>query len=313
MKKHENALYNSYDRARSYLEAHLTELMLLNLFHAIYNRFTLNLSTLEVAILKQSKSYKYLAVNKTIYKKVMGNITISYCKRGYIQASILELSELAGSLKYPRSYITKAADKLALSRATDLRNILNENKEEITEITDIIIQEIDLAISKFANILNKPKSKIKERKSEGTEKLAPNFEKLKVDKNLIGTFLETYKPNLAPTWNNAIKIGANIGRRHTSLLYRFLDVNSGAPIYKLKCIISNGIETIEKYTTKQGWLRLYSLEIGTYDVTYEHPTYPSGTKTNIGIDSDHTAKAIIKLAKIHNLTIEQPNNITIQQ
>ncbi len=298
MKKIELAHYNSDDGGRTFLENNLTELMLLPLFHPLYDRFSLDMTTLEVAILKQSEDYKYIAADKAIYKKIMGNIVITYCMRGYIQAFILQLPELAGSLKYPRSYVTYAADKLALSHATDLRNMLNDNKSVITEITEDIIDEIDLAISRFSDVLNKPKNKIKERKSEGTEKLAPNFQKVGFDKELIGTFLEAYKPNLASGWYNATKIGAGIGRRHNSLLYRFLDSNSGTPIYKMKCIITNGVETIVKYTSKKGYLRLNSLEVGTYNVTYEHPTYPGGSRTNIGIDDHHTAKATIKLTKI---------------
>ena len=297
MNKNVISHYNQCDRIRTYFLQKQTQLSTIPLFAPGRIIFNNHMFEFETYISKQSVNLRPLASEKKIYKKIMANCINQYADRGYAQAIMLGLTTIAVSLDFPLTYVSRAADKVAVTRATELRDILDAHKDDLDEITQDIIDEIDEKILNFNTVLTLPTAKIKDRKAEGTEKIPPVILLLKADLKVFSKMINSYLPSLNGSWKEASKIGESSGVRHTSFLYRFVDSITGVPVSKVKVIISYGDIIIEKISSKQGWLRVYSMEMGTYDMTAEHPVYLSVSRNNIPITDTTTAKATIKLIK----------------
>ena len=67
------------------------------------------------------------------------------------------------------------------------------------------------------------------------------------------------------------------------------------PVTKVKVTLTNGDQTIVKYTTKTGTVSFYSVPIGTWKVTAEHKLYQKDVKEKIGIDNKHVERVAVAL------------------
>ncbi len=298
MTKRDIAHYNEFDRLRSFFGTYANQLGTIPFFAVAKAMFDHNFSDFENYISKQSVNLRPLASEKKIYKRIMAFSIIKYADRGCFQATMLTQPIIAMSLDFSVSYIAKTPDKVALVRATLLRDILDDNRPTLTEITQDIIDEIDEKLSNFSEVLTKPTAKIKERKSEGTMAIPPAIKLLTDNKKVFTKMINSYFPALNAAWKEASKVGKTLGSRRMSFLYRFLDSIADLPISKVKVILTNGNITIEKLSSRKGYVRIFSMEMGTYNLTAGHPSYQSISFDNIPIIDKTIAKATIHLTKI---------------
>ena len=290
--------YNAAYRILAFFLLNNTALSAIETFAAAKLIFQGHMTTFEEAILKQAIDISMYSGEKKVYKNIMASAVDTIMSKGFVQATVLQMPDLADQLNHPKSYVSFAADKLAISRATDLRNIINENLTDLTEVTEDDIDELDLKISKFNQVHDLPTSKIKTRKSDGTEPIPKVILLIIKDKKLFTKMINSYLPALNTAWANASKIGESTGSRHLSMYYLITDSITGIPIPKVNYTLTNGTETFQGKTSKKGILRKYSLEMGTYDLTVDHPAYHSASKLNIPLTDKTTARFTIKLNKI---------------
>ena len=297
MNKYEIAHYNSYDRIRIFVTKNSTALNAVSLFVSLLVVFNGDLTALENAILLQTVETGMDAADKEVIKKILGNTVIKYAERGCVQAHLLGENKMEGNLDFPVSYITKANDKSALARSTDLKVYMNDNMATLTEIKAADISDMEKVIAKFDAVMNLPGSDIKTRKSEGTDQISVCIAKLETDKALMGKLIHSYFESLEGNWNTESRIGQPKGMRHTSILYKFLDADTGGAVLKVKCALTKGQLSEVKYSSRLGWMRAYSLEPGSWNLTAENDMYQTVVTTNIKVDDEHIEKKTIILQK----------------
>jgi len=117
-----------------------------------------------------------LSGNKELLKTAMAKLVIKYALRGQVKAGRLGLETLESALHQSVTFILQADGVLAVTRATDLRNTLNDNiapAGPLTNVTLVNIKEIDKVINAFETSMNAPTSAIDTKKAQGTDKIQP--------------------------------------------------------------------------------------------------------------------------------------------
>jgi hypothetical protein len=298
MDKNTLAHYNAFDRGRNYMVKYGTLLNDIILYPASKTSFDNNMTDFEHAILAQTVETGMVAEDKDVIKLITGRTVITkFLHRACVQAHQLGLNQLEIAMMFPLSYITQAADKTALARAEDLRQLLKDNKGTLTVITDPDIDEIDLAITKLAEVINLPKTRIEEKKSKGTDQFLPIIHKLVVEVDMIGKLIKSYLPELVTGWVNTTKIG-EVMKRHTSIVVKFTDLETGVPVVKVKVTFTKGSLVVTKVSTKKGYVRVLSMEVGNWDMKAENSLYNIVTISNIGIDDGHIERREVKMVKV---------------
>jgi hypothetical protein len=291
------AHYNALDRGRNYMDKYDAQLVTILLYPASKTSYDHNMTDFENAILAQTVETGMVAEDKDVIKLITGRTIITkFAHRGCVQAHQLGLNQLEKGLKFPLSYITGAADKTALARAEDMKQLMKDNMGDLTVITLADITEMELAISKLDEVINLPKTKIEEKKSKGTDQFLPIIQKLTIDVDMIGKLIKSYLPGLVTGWVNTTKIG-EIARRHTSIVVKFVDSVTGVPVVNVKVTFTKGEQILVKKSTKKGYVRVLSMEVGTWDMKAENSMYNTVTIPNIGIDDEHIEKREVRMVK----------------
>lgn len=300
MDKNTTAHYNSDDRSRSFMIKYNGQLTMIDLYGASKTSFDNNMADFDKAILAQTVETGMVAEDKDIIKIIMAKTVITlYASRACVQAHQKGLNQLEIALSQPYSYIARAADKLALARAEDMKQLMSDNKGELDVIKDEDIVAMEEVIAKFREVLTLPKTKIEEKKSLGTDQFLPVIHKLEIDKDMIGRLIKSYLPDLFNEWVNASKIG-DITKRHTSIIVKFVDSVTNTTLRGIKATFTNGDTTIEKKSTIRGYVRVLSMEPGNWNMTAEDKRYNTASLTNIGIDDEHIERREVKLEKKGN-------------
>ncbi len=289
--------FNSFDRIRMFIVKHSVELNSVSLFAATKVKFDEHMGELEAAILKQVRGTKAITAEKKIVKKILASTIFKYAQRAWVQANLLEEMKLATGLKKTISYIAQAADKLAVSRATNLKALMEANKGILTEITDADIADMEYVIQNFSDMLTLPTSLIKERKTEGTEMIPQIIEKLKVDKEMMRKLVVSYLPQLADNWMSESKIGKYKGRRRISFICKFTEAGFDMPVSNVKCRIEFGDESKLMYSNKRGYIRGYSMQNGPWTLTAENDFYESIENYIIKVDDRRVERLVIGMRK----------------
>jgi len=130
----------------------------------------------------QQHDYGDVSDEKELAKEEMAKQVIKFALRGKVKAEQLELEEISTALDHAKTYITKADDVLAVTRANDMKDLMNENKGPGGVLTNIVVGNIDTmtdAIKAFTDLRNKPTNIIKEKKADGTDLIQPEIDLLK--------------------------------------------------------------------------------------------------------------------------------------
>jgi hypothetical protein len=228
--------------------------------------------------------YAVVKLQKQIY---MVDLVYMYELRGAMKANSLNKPELELSLSHPRTYISHNDDASVAVKAEEIKNILKNNKAVLTNIKDEDIDLMEEAILAYNDYLSAPREAIDHRKAFGTEIITDLENEADIPKNNMGKLIHSYFPNLAEGWDQAIRVGKSTGVRHTSIIAKCTDAETGVVLGKVKATISKGDVTLVKYSSALGYIRVYSLEAGNWTMVCEDPVYNTKTLENIGVDDHH--------------------------
>ena len=130
---------------------------------------------INTAVQLQQTAAKVKASQVEVLKLGMGKTVIKYAERAAVLADENGDTDLAKSLTKPITYISKATKTNAVARATDIRDLLNNNLKTLTNITAANITEIDDAIAAYVAKKDKPTINKQARKAAGTNPLPSLF------------------------------------------------------------------------------------------------------------------------------------------
>lgn len=238
----------------------------------------------------QTPDTTVITEDKQLDKEGMGDVVYKFMLRAAVRASLSTAEgakELASALNKPLTYITDANDQPAINRATDLKDLMKNNRTTIvTNITDDDVEEMEAAIDSFAGIKNKNKEAVEEKKAEGTDKIDDLLDEVDVPKGLIGKLVYSYLPKQAHEWELMIKVGKAAGIRHLDLVIKYVDDATGEVMRGVKATIACVDSTLEETSSKLGYVRGYSMESANWSITSKKKGYKDDVKTNVGIGSD---------------------------
>ncbi|MEI8201568.1 MAG: carboxypeptidase-like regulatory domain-containing protein [Bacteroidota bacterium] len=282
------------------IPANNTLLMNIILYPTIKTSFLGNMVRMDVAKEAQARNSMPITAEKNSLKALLSFIIWKFCLRASVQAADLEKHELESSLIITEFFILNLDDDTALTQAKVMLKIITDNISILTIIETEDVAAIQQAIDDYANYLNMPESVIKQKKAEGTDMLDQILNDIDKDKNKIGRLIHSYELPFAHDWDVANIIGKSTGTRHQSIKIKYIDADTDAPIKKVKTTITNASGTITHvfYSTKRGWVTIYSLETGNWTITSEYQNYVTDTKVNVGVFDKKLAKFEIKLQKI---------------
>ena len=298
MTKRQIIHFNALSRALLFLIEIEAILNQISLYPPLKTRFIELYDKIYDAMLLQSKQIHPLTVDKGILEKIMIATVFLYQLRAKVQAFVLNKTELYNSFKKPKTFLSSGGDQQNLGRCIVMKDLMANNNQILTEITDAIITEMENAIQKFDDSINTPQKAIKDRKSAATDSIPVLIKEIDEVKSLIGNLIWSYLPDKSKKWQSEVKIGKPTGVRHKSIIFRFLDDATGVPLSKVNVAITNGIKTYKIKSSRRGYIRLASLPTDNYTLTAQHPVYETQHKTNLGITKGKIVKLEIKLKKL---------------
>ncbi len=289
--------FNAYGRVYILLIDNDAVLILITLYPLLKTRFTLGFEKLYQAMVRQYQRTGYITIDKSIIMNIMIATVRKYQLRAKIQSANLGRADLRAAFDKPITFLSHGNQEDVLGNCTTMYNLMDTNSATLTVILPTELTEMSDIIAKYKAIITKPIKAIKDRKAETTDIYPKLFAEMDDVCDLIGGVLESYQPELFIKWQDELKIGKPSGRRHESLVCRFIDQATGVPITNMMVTLTDGINTYVLKSTRAGYIRKYSLPPANYSFTAEHPVYPTYQQDNIAITDDNTASFIIKLKK----------------
>lgn len=174
MNNKQRAKLDSYNRVADFNVKYATDLATVTEYAAEKTAFDAALAIINNAAAAQVVKSGTGNDAITAAKSTMAKTTIKYATRAAVKAKQAGNLILANQLDEPETYIFFAPKTLAVERATNLRNALNDNLATLTNITAANITEIDTAIAAYDDIKDNPVETIQTKKSSGTDRL-PNL------------------------------------------------------------------------------------------------------------------------------------------
>lgn len=223
---------------------HLTVIGGIEGMNTIITGIAAQVAAIQAAEDAQQHDYGEVSNEKEQAKEEMAKQVIKYALRGKVKAEQLGLEEIATALDRPKTYIFKADDVLAATRANDMKNLMNANKGPGGVLTNIIAGNITTmgdAIQAFVDLRNRPINIIKEKKADGTDLIQPEIDLLKgfiqQEIELLHSYLDdTDDANLV----NQFELKSRailLGRRHNIVLAHLVRDEDGGAITdgRLEC------------------------------------------------------------------------------
>ena len=295
MKKGIIARYNSHKKTREYFDENTGLYTPILTFPPVNAAHKEHYHDLEAAMELQGYNIEPYTATKSVVKELMVSTIMTFADKGYVQAGILGLSELAKSLDITSTYLYGKSDEDAKINCTNIKNIIKTNIAELDEVTAADVVTMESIITKFSDYQVMPAKKISIRKSEGTEQINVLINVLDEDRKKLTKIVSGYTPEKLDAYLEIIKIGKPEGIRKLALRVKYTDVDTHVPVTKVKVTLTNGMQTIVKYTTKKGFVSFYSVPTGTWKVTAEHPLYQKDVIEKIGIDEKHVERFTVAL------------------
>jgi len=229
MKNQQRAKKDSYDRIEAFDVKYAVELTLIPVYTLEQKKFDDAFNEITKAGDKQAIETKGLKNDSDAAKNAMANVCIKYALRGSVMARMANNQELATQLIHHKTYILAANKQMAMERAIDIRNALNDNLTICNNVTAADIAEIDAAIAAFKLIEPQPIIARQVKKAMGTDVLPPQFavadEAIENMYHLVYSYYNESKPQMVGEMKLAMQI-INTGIRHTGIL-AFVTVNNG--------------------------------------------------------------------------------------
>ena len=287
--------YNSHKKTIEYFDENTGLYTPISTFAPVYAIYKGHYHGLEAAMELQGYNIEPTTSIKSVVKELMISTIMTFADKAFVQAGVLGLAEIAKSLDITSTYLLGKSDEDAKINCTNIKNIIKTNLTELDEVTaaDVVIME--KSITKFSDIQVLPAKKISIRKSEGTEQINILIDELDEDRKKLTKIVSGYTPEKLDTYLEMIKIGKPEGVRKLSVRIKYTDVDTRLPLMKVKVTLSNGMQTIEKYTTKAGFVSFSSVPMGTWKATAEHPLYQKDVIEKMGVDDNHVERHAVAL------------------
>jgi len=226
----------------------------------IINGIANKVEAIETAESAQQHDYGDIKDDKELAKKEMAKQVIKFARRGKVKAQQLGLTAIATALDHPSSYILTADAVLAITRATDMKDLMDDNKGPGGVLTNIVVGNITTmteAIDNFDELKHKPTENIKTKKADGTDLIQPEIDSLK---SFIAQQIDLMHSYLDDTDDapmvNEFELDAHaiiLGRKHNIVLAHLIKEEDGTAITngKFTCLrngkFANGNTFNDKY------------------------------------------------------------------
>ena len=297
MEKTLQARLNADQRGESFCTKYNDQLITVDEYPAEILSFKAKVKKVEDAAQVQATNTKVITADKAIDKQGLADVIYKYELRGSMKAHQLGLVELELSLDNPLSFIGDATGLDAITRATNLKEIMHDNIGVLTNITEDNITEMEGAIGSFSGIKNANKSAVDVKKSTGPDVWDGLLNEAEVPRTHIEKIVYSYFPDLAHEWDLAIKVGKAAGIRHQDLVFKYVDYDTNVVLNKIKTSMVMGTTRLLKHSTVLGFSRGYGMESGNWEVTSSDPRYVTDVQTNVGI-GDGVVSRVIRLKKV---------------
>ncbi|MBI3236007.1 MAG: carboxypeptidase regulatory-like domain-containing protein [Bacteroidetes bacterium] len=192
MNNSQRAKLDTCNRVKEYLTKFDSELATISELGIEKSAFLSALEAINAAATVQSQTAAAATDAVKNAKEKMAIITIIYAKRAKVKAIQANNTTLVNHLDHPFSYISGASKTLAVHRATEIKNQLNNNLAILTNITTANIDEITDAINAFDSIKEQPVTIIQARSATGTSPLPTAFAVAFKSINNIHELIESY-------------------------------------------------------------------------------------------------------------------------
>ncbi len=243
------------------------------------------LTTAEITAIKDS-------LREAMVETVFDRVLYSAVKAGQVDLPKLELL-----LSIPKSSITQLDDTLIGTRCQELYKIMDTNAAVLTNLKPADFTAMQAAIKAFNDANGSPKDIIEKRKIFGNKLIHQLLIKAdKPEENLIKIFKSQIKES-ADAIISAARIGRPVGSRYTSIVLSILDSVGLMALRKVKCTLTNGTDTVVKYSTAKGNIRFYSLPNALWTATLEYPDYQTYYQKDIATVEKNILRISINLVK----------------
>ncbi len=207
-------------------------------------------AAVELAESKQQADGGDVSGAKELAKKAMGKVIYKYAVRGQVKAEMIGNLLLASSLDHPLTYITEVDDVLSVTRAKELKQIMDTNKGPAGVLTNIVAADVTIMtniIKGFTDLETLPTDVIKEKKSEGTDKIQPAIDLLNAFVAREGKLLHSYWSGGA---NDALvdefdlkSHAVVLGKRHNIVEVTMVREEDGGPVIRgtFTCLKNNKV------------------------------------------------------------------------
>jgi hypothetical protein len=167
-----------------------------------------------------------LSEDKKAKKKSMAKVVIKFALRAKVKARNLGLVGLVEALDKKENFIVESTDEEAISRAKNIRKLLNDNLGVLTNVTNTDIATIDAAIALFEAVKPIPQDHREMRKTLGTGPLEAKVKEVDIiAENLVDLVVSYFEGVDKPAVNDLIAAQQilNSGVRHAAIEVRFTD------------------------------------------------------------------------------------------
>ena len=180
---------------------------------------------------KQEEDNTGLASDKDTLGTILIKSIMKYSLRAKIFAKDLTIDGqklLLDGLSHPVTYYKGSAD-IIVNRATAVKELMKTNLSILTVLEDANITEMETNITAFTGIKDQPVATAKEKKSEGTDLMAPLVVRLDDAIESIGDLVHSYFPDTIMASNFDLTSKLIKHGRHNVLEVHFVD-EDGNPI-----------------------------------------------------------------------------------
>ena len=303
MKSAEELRFAALLRAQEYCNDHDTDLIAITEYAGLKTNLDNSILKITDARAINIENISHFAENKSEKQTQMIDLIYTYQLRAVVKAHEVGNTGLVASLNFPKSYIFNNDDATVGVRAEEIKNIIKANLGVLTNITAGDVTNMEDSIQAYDQVLLSPKEAADHRKAMGTDRIRILLNEADIPKTMIGKLIHSYLPDLAHGWDIAIRVGTPSGVRHTSVVIRFTDAETFVPVINVKVIFTKGTETIEKYSNKLGYVRCYSMEVGTWSALAESEIYQTVPIDNIAVNEKKVMRYNLKLIKKNPLKI----------
>jgi CarboxypepD_reg-like domain len=171
MNNTQRAKLDACNRVKDFNTKNATILATIPEYAAEQAKFTAALTIINNATLVQSATAGTTSDATRIAKETMANTAIKYALRGAVKARQVLNITLANNLDHTITYITQAPKTLAVQRAKDIKDHLNNNLAILTNITAANITDLANVIAAYDTIKDNPTIDVQTRAATGTNPL----------------------------------------------------------------------------------------------------------------------------------------------